>query len=63
MKPWDHPDPRVQLRHYRGAYEAMKHEVERLTIELSNTRRKLQMLTSNAVGAERVWSNAVDGRK
>lgn len=60
--PADHPDPKVQLRHYKGAYFALAHENEKLTIEVANLRRKLQ-LQGNTTTCERVWSDAFDGRK
>jgi regulator of replication initiation timing len=61
--PADNPDPRVQAKHFRGAYLAVKAENDRLTIEVANLRRKLQLQTANSAAPERIWSDALDGRK
>lgn len=61
--PADSPDPRVQAKHFRGAYLAVKAENDRLTIEVANLRRKLQLQNNAAPAKERVWSDAIDGRK
>lgn len=60
--PADHPDVRIQLRHFRGENRALRFECERLEAEVANLRRKLQ-LQGNTTTGERVWSDAFDGRK
>ena len=62
MNPADDPDLKAQLRHYRGAFKALRFECDRLEAENANLRRKLQMVT-NTSAPDRIWSNAIDGRK